>query len=282
MQKYPIGFNMNTENISADEVTEPVINSPEPRKSIVQVYFQSRDRSWPYYNDQFDLKLGDSVYVDGKLEGKLGKVININYSFRIKLSDYKKVIAQVDTGVEGEFHFVGAHAVTFDKNAINYSKIINWFKAPENEEDYVSGDDDSCSFPLDDLSSVNFSQSAVSAGHEYFIGNSVIYVEINGSHGHALVDGNDLHEVEFDYSDGEISNMKCSCYCIGACKHQFAVILQLREIVDYINENHYNQYNDYFAAMSKVRLVQNALDKSKSAKFSFRQENLYEAVKPKA
>lgn len=141
MQKYPIGFNMNTENISADEVTEPVINSPEPRKSIVQVYFPSRDRSWPYYNDQFDLKLGDSVYVDGKLEGKLGKVININYSFKIKLSDYKKVIAQVDTGVEGEFHFVGSHAVTFDKSAINYSKIINWFKALENEDDYVSGDE---------------------------------------------------------------------------------------------------------------------------------------------
>lgn len=48
---------------------------------------------WAYYNDSFDLKVGDFVYVEGKLEGYRGQVTEVNYSFKIKPSDYKKVIA---------------------------------------------------------------------------------------------------------------------------------------------------------------------------------------------
>ena len=37
-----------------------------PRKSVVQIYFADRHMTLAYYNDQFDLHLGDLVYVDGK------------------------------------------------------------------------------------------------------------------------------------------------------------------------------------------------------------------------
>ena len=60
----------------------------EPKKSVVQVYFPSRGMNLAYYNDSFDLKVGDLVYVDGKLEGHRGQVTEVNYSFKIKLSDY--------------------------------------------------------------------------------------------------------------------------------------------------------------------------------------------------
>ena len=52
-----------------------------------------RGMGWAYYNDSFDLKVGDFVYVEGKLEGYRGQVTEVNYSFKIKPSDYKKVIA---------------------------------------------------------------------------------------------------------------------------------------------------------------------------------------------
>ena len=54
------------------------------RKSVVQVYFPERHASYAYYNDRFDLKCGDIVFVEGKLEGIRGRVTEVNYNFKIK------------------------------------------------------------------------------------------------------------------------------------------------------------------------------------------------------
>ena len=40
-----------------------------------------------YFNALFDLKDGDRVYVDGKLEGQLGHVVDVSYNFKIKISE---------------------------------------------------------------------------------------------------------------------------------------------------------------------------------------------------
>ena len=101
-----------------------------PRKSVVQIYFADRHMTLAYYNDQFDLHRGDMVYVDGKLEGMLGCVTEVNYNFKIKVSDYKRVIAVVDTTVHGQFFMAGSHFVTFDREALPSSKAVTWFKAP--------------------------------------------------------------------------------------------------------------------------------------------------------
>ena len=122
------------------------------RKSVVQVYFAGRNTTLAYYNDQFDLHRGDMVYVDGKLEGLRGRVTEVNYNFKIKVSDYKRVIAVVDTTVNGRFFMAGSHFVTFDRAALPISKAVTWFKAPAKEdEEFVSGSDDT-TFHLDDLS----------------------------------------------------------------------------------------------------------------------------------
>lgn len=59
------------------------------KKSVVEVFFPARHLTCSYYNDIFNLKHGDIVYVEGKLEGLRGRVVDINYNFKIKLSDYK-------------------------------------------------------------------------------------------------------------------------------------------------------------------------------------------------
>lgn len=56
----------------------PSASSPiagQPRKSVVRIHFSSRNMTLSYYNDAFDLKVGDIVYVDGKLEGLRGRVV---------------------------------------------------------------------------------------------------------------------------------------------------------------------------------------------------------------
>lgn len=269
MKKYPIGFSAKIKK-SANKEAAPLFaaQAKEPRKSVVQVYFPHRGTGWAYYNDRFDLKVGDFVYVEGKLKGYRGRVTEVNYSFKIKLSDYKKVIAVVDTCVSGDFYLAGSHVVSFDRNAIPFSKVINWFKAPVGEDEYVSGNDDTISFPLDDLSKMKIHSDAADRGYNYFAENRVGFVEIDGTRGHAIVEGSENYEIEFEYVNGEISNLKCSCFCSGYCKHEFAEMLRLRETLNIISENYDDECNGSFAAISKEVFMNTVMNKKVSGKIS--------------
>ena len=67
-------------------------DDPKPVRSLVQVYFPDRGQSYTYYNDLFDLHVGDRVWVEGRLEKCIGVVAKVMYNFKIKLSEYKRVI----------------------------------------------------------------------------------------------------------------------------------------------------------------------------------------------
>ena len=218
---FKIGFaaefleNKRMESKSA--VPEP---AAAPRRSMVQVYFAERNMNLAYYNDQFDLHCGDTVYVDGKLEGMRGRVTQVSYNFKIKVSDYKRVIAVADTAVNGRFFMAGSHFVTFDRAALPGSKVVTWYKAPAKEDDaFVSGSDDTA-FCLDDLWGMNVSAGIAERGHNYYTENRVRYISLDGSKGYAIVEGSTAYEVEFEYRDGTISGLICSCFCSCSCKHR--------------------------------------------------------------
>lgn len=251
--KYKIGF------YAKDTEENTRLTSPEgkakatPVKSVVQVYFPERNREYAYYNDAFDLHKGDVVYVDGKLEGLRGQVVDVSHNFKIKLSDYKRVVGKADVNVKGELHMAGSHLVSFDNTVIPYEKVITWFKAPKNsEEEYVQGGDDA-SFPLNDLVLMDIRPDVADRGSDYYAQNRVVYISIDGNKGRAIVEGSKVYEVEFTYQDGEISNLVCDCFCSYSCKHQFATMLQLRETMEYIEENHREIFaeTNYFSAVSK-------------------------------
>lgn len=269
MKKSPIGFNTRIKEYPEKET--PVASFPgtkEPKKSVVQVYFPSRGMSWAYYNDSFDLKIGDFVYVEGKLEGERGQVTEVNYSFKIKLSDYKKVIAVIDTSVNGDFFLAGSHLVTFDRNAIPFEKVLKWFKAPESDEEYESGNDDKNAFRLDDLRKMNISHDIAERGYDYYTENRVCYLCIDKTRGYAIVEGAENYEIEFNYTNGEISNLKCSCFCSEICKHEFATMLQLKETLEFITNHYENRYENYFAAISKGVFMGIVMNKKESGKIT--------------
>ena len=270
MKKYPIGFNTRIKKEQEQNSVQAMVQEKSiPRKSVVQVYFPQRDMSWAYYNDSFDLKVGDFVYVEGKLESHRGQVTEVNYSFKIKASDYKKVIAVIDTNVKGDFFLAGSHMVSFDRNTIPYSKVLPWFKAPENDAEYISGNDDSSRFPLDDLSKMKVSQVIAERGHKYYMENKVAYIEIDDTCGRAIVEGGETYEVEFEYLDGEIMNLKCSCFCSGTCKHEFATMLQLKDSLELIIKNYEDKYDDsYFALISKNVFMTMIMNRNASCKIS--------------
>lgn len=258
-----IGFNTEPfDNESAEAECIKPMEQSVPKRSVVQVYFAERNMKLAYYNDRFDLKCGDLVYVDGKLEGILGRVTEVSYNFKIKVSDYKRVIALVDTNVKGQFFMAGSHFVSFDRNALPAGKVINWFKAPsDEEEEFVSGNDGTA-FSLENLNEMNVSSAAAERGHKYYMENRVRYICIDGTHGYAIVEGSKAYEVEFQYNNSEISGLTCSCFCSGNCKHQFAAMLQLRETLEIIENQYAEGYSrtGYFAAVHKGTLFAFAVD----------------------
>ncbi len=254
MKKYPIGFNSFLKNERTDEA--PVIEnavSAEARKSVVEVYFPSKNMHFTYYNDMFDLKKGDLVYVDGKLEGHMGYVMDVSYSFKIKIADYEKVISVADTKVKGDLFSAGSHMISFGENVIPAYKVRSWFIPPQNEDEYATGNDESSSFSLDDLSGMNVKKEVAERGHDYYINDRIPYICIDGSRGFAIVSGSENYEVEFnfDYDARKISNIKCSCFCGGACKHEVAAMLLLGELLELICEKYENEFTGYFAAIGK-------------------------------
>ena len=233
-----------------------------PRKSVVQVAFPGRGASLAYYNDLFDLRVGDIVYVDGKLEGQRGRVTDITYNFKIKVSDYKRVIGLADTQVHGQFFNAGSHFLTFDRWALPQSQVITWYKAPaKEEEEIVSGSDDS-SFRLDDLNGMNVTPVIAERGHTYYMENKVRYLCLDGGKGYAIVEGTEAYEVEFEYRNGEINGLTCSCFCSFPCKHEFAAMLQLRETLEKIEKHYTAQYEKagYFAAVHMGSLFSFAIN----------------------
>jgi len=238
-----------------------------PRKSIVQVRFPGKDMALAYYNDQFDLNIGDRVYVDGKLEGQQGRMVDISYNFKIKVSEYKKVIAVCDTDVSGQFFLAGSHFVTFAPATLPVRQIVLWFKAPgkKDDEEVVSSSDDT-SFRLDDLSGMNITNAIAQRGYDYYIENRVQYICLDGANGYAIVEGNQCYAVEFEYRNGSISNLICECPCCCSCKHEFAAMLQLRETLELINKYYALEYerSNYFAAITRGAFFSFAIDGKKS------------------
>ncbi len=268
MKKCPIGFSSGVEE--TQESLAPVTPQPEEKevkKSIVEVFFPSTHRSFSYYNDSFNLKVGDFVYVEGSCAGTRGQVTEINYSFKIKLSDYKKVIAVVDTSVNGSFYFAGSHLVSFNRNTLPIEKAVSWFKAPS-EESFVTGSDESKSFPLSNLMKMEASNKIIERGHEYYNTNKVVYICVDGSRGYAIVSGSDTYEVDFNFFEGQISDIRCSCFCSGICKHEFAAMLQLRETLEFVLNNYEKEYDDYFIAISKEEFMLTVLNKKGTGKIS--------------
>lgn len=168
----------------------------------------------------------------------------------------------VDTTVNGQFFMAGSHFVTFDREALPISKAVTWFKAPVKEDDeFVSGSDDT-TFRLDDLSGMKVSTAIAERGHEYYMENKVRYICIDGTKGYAIVEGSEAYEVEFEYRNGEIRQLICSCFCSYNCKHEFAAMLQLKETLELIGKHYADEYErtEYFAAVNKGTLFAFAID----------------------
>ena len=219
--------------------------------SVVRVKFCASGRELDYFNDRFDLRIGDLVFVSGKLAGQRGRVIAVSRHFKIRADDYQRVISLADTRVSGQFVNAASHLVTFDRRALSYSRFRTWVLPPVDDDDeyFISYDDDR--IDLSGRDAWPFKPDIAERGADYYRDNRVPYLCLDGNRGRAIVDGSHPYEVEFDYAGGIVTNLACGCPCGYHCTHEFAALLQLRETLELIDKRCADDWprGGYFAAV---------------------------------
>ncbi len=242
---FKIGFSAESPHENADKVYAERMDENQVRRSVAEVYFPDRNRSYSYYNDKFDLHVGSLVYVDGKLEGLRGRVTKISYNFKIDLSVYKRIIYVVCDNIHGEFYAAGSHLVTFDRNALTPAEADSWFLKPKKEDvvsEIVTGFDDAV-FCIDNLNQLDINSKTSDIGHDLYWENKVKYISVEGKNGYALVGDEECCRIEFEYKNRQVSKLVCSCFATGHCKHVFAAMLQLAETLNIISDK-YGEFYD--------------------------------------
>ena len=77
-----VGFGQDDPKPEANEQLKTIaINAPV--HSLVTINFRRINHALTYYNDQYDLRPGDRVFVTGKLEGEIGIVESVTTKFRM-------------------------------------------------------------------------------------------------------------------------------------------------------------------------------------------------------
>ena len=182
-------------------------------------------------------------------------------------AQYKREVTPTDIPSIDQFKLLGTHVVTFARNAIPYDKVMNWFHVPQIEDQNIADDQN---FMLSDLSGMNADDKIMARGRDYHLKNKVAYVSLDGTQGKALAMGTEPYVVEFEFKDGVVRNLTCNCSYSHRCKHEVAVMLQLRETLELIQSNYGQEFSEsnYFAALNRADFIDCIMDHTKLGDFS--------------
>ncbi|MBR3641815.1 MAG: SWIM zinc finger family protein, partial [Oscillibacter sp.] len=210
-----------------------------PVRSVAEVRFPDDGRTFPYYNDRFDLKEGDVVFVSGKLAGKLGVVDRVTTKFKVDLSYYQKVIARPEFCLHGTFVPMGGLMVCTGGDSVPDAETFrSWVKPPlsdaEKPSEIVCGEGyalDLDAFEQDPETRLDAFDRALDCCRE----GRVRYVSLKGGVGTAFVEGSSWYEIDFRYDGRQIADLYCECPYPGLCKHALAVLSVLRVFSERLN-----------------------------------------------
>ena len=243
---------LETEKSDTNELVHSKLMLSHQNMTLVQVYFVAKDDAFLYLCEDITLHEGDHVYVSGKMKDMLGIVVDVRHQFKVRPSKYERVIAKIDTQLQGEFKIFNRLLLSFDRKSLGKEKISQWFFSPQGEEPYISTYRPA-PFPLDDLTQFPIEHARLERGLQYYKEQRVVYMCIDDRYGYAIVRGSEHYEVEFEYNNGIIEDISCNCYCDGHCKHEFAVLLELQYMLQIVESEFKNEYskNRYVATIDK-------------------------------
>lgn len=158
---------LDKETTDTKELTQSKSISTHKHMTLVQVYFVAKDDAFLYLCEDIILHEGDHVYVSGKMKDTLGIVVDVRHQFKVRPSKYERVIAKIDTQLQGEFKIFNRLLLSFDRKSLGKEKISQWFFSPQGEEPYISTYRPA-PFPLDDLTQFPIEHARLERGLQYY------------------------------------------------------------------------------------------------------------------
>ena len=224
-----VGFGQEDPKREEKQQKGTVITEPSPVRSLVSVSFEEGGRPLTYYNDRFDLNPGDRVFVSGKLAGKVGYVESVTTKFRIRLSDYEKVLSVAQTPVLGTYEPKGEMMCSYDADAVSPESFRKWVLPPKDEaEDGEIIFGDGYEISMDDPTSADgYDPSVMERAIKYCQEEKIGYVSVRNGIGKAFVHGEKWYEIDFRLSGNVLREAYCDCPYPGLCKHLLAVTVVL-------------------------------------------------------
>ena len=215
------------------EVTQQsrTITVDTPVRSLVSIKFDRMNKPLTYYNDLFTLQPGNRVFVTGKLEGEIGIVESVTTKFRIRISDYQRVIAVAQTPIHGTYSSTGDMMLSYDYEALSPEDFRQWFLAPmqkveEPDDEVIFGD--GFEITMDDPSaSDGFDPAVFDRAIDYCRNGRIGYISVRDGVGKAYVSGSRWYEVDFQLEGNVLKAAYCDCPFAGLCKHLLAVAVML-------------------------------------------------------
>ena len=210
-------------------------NSNRVPKSLVKVEFEEQ-RSFVYLCDIENVVEGDVVTVEGRLEEQTGIVTKVLTSFKTPHYDMKWVESVVDRDISGTYYKMNNDVVSFD-SLLNVEKFVSLYIQSKYKENKAYGDEN-VEIDLSDLkNSEVFDREIIKErGMEIFKNEGVQFISLNNGVGKAIVRGNCWYEIDFKYNKGKITYLVCECPYVEPCKHTYALLLKLKEILPKVNK----------------------------------------------
>jgi len=196
------------------------------KTNIVYVKF-GYNREYPYINNQFDLKVGDKVYVNGKCKDQIGTVIEVINQFKASIKHYKYVVQKINFDFHGKFTKCEEFFVSVGEDALPYEQVFSWIKGPSLEEEPGENEFLVCGngyeIDLNDFDVENCELTKYKNLEDEYCFIKTIEVEfitVKNSVGKAFVYNDDEYsivEFKIDMKTKKMSNIFCDCLSARLC-----------------------------------------------------------------
>ncbi len=198
-------------------------------KNLVKVKFEN-GLTLAYFSDLPEIKAGDVVTVDGKMEDEIAVVVKVLSSFKKPKFDMKWIVSKIDNDITGNYFKIEDDVASIELN-LTVDKFMNIYAGVKYKENIAVGDED-IELELNELEeSELFEEEIKHRGRSLYKSNAVQFIWFKDGEGKAVVrsaNGCDWYEIDFRYKNGKITYIACDCPYFGECKHLYAFLLKFK------------------------------------------------------
>ena len=218
-------------------------------KNLVEVRFED-GFTLSYFSDLPEIKVGDVVAVEGKMENQIAVVKKVLKSFKKPKFEMKWISGVIDTNIAGVYFKIEDDVVSLD-TTLTVEKFLSIYAGVKYKENEAVGEDD-IELNLEELEKSDlFDDELVKIrGQKLFKDGFVPYIYLKSGVGKAVVrssNGDEWYEIDFRCKRGRITYIACDCPYFGNCKHLYAFLLKLRDF----SKKFFEKYNNDSFVMCK-------------------------------